>query len=92
MTDEELELLSVKIEKWKPLARKLYFMEAEIDEFDFRHNGSEKAFAMLLAWKQRNGADATYRVLHDALWCPHINRKDLADTFCFYASSSLVST
>ena len=92
MSDYELEHLSVKIEKWKPLARKLYFMEAEIEEFDIRHNGSEKAYAMLLAWKQRNGATATYRVLHEALCHPYINRKDLAYTFCFDASSSLVST
>ena len=92
MTDEELKLLSVKIEKWKPLARKLYFEEAEIKEFDIRHNGSEKAYAMLLAWKQRNGATATYRVLHKALCYRYVNRKDLAYTFCFDASSSLVST
>ena len=92
MSDYELEHLSVKIEKWKPLARRLHFMEAEIAEFDFLHNVSEKAYAMLLAWKQRNGAAATYRVLHNALCDPYINRKDLAYTFCFDASSSLVST
>ena len=92
MSDYELELLSVKIEKWEPLALLLQFSAAEIDEFDFRHNGSEKAYAMLLAWKQRNGATATYRVLHEALCHRYINRKDLAYTFCFDASSSLVST
>ena len=85
--------MSVKIEKWKPLARRLQLVVAEIAEFDFLHKAvDEKAYAMLLAWKQRYGSDATYRVLHDALCHPFVNRKDLAYTFCFDASSSLVST
>lgn len=93
MPDNDLELLSVKIEKWRPLARRLRFEEGEIVKFHSLHDDvSEKAFAMLLAWKQRDGAAATYRVLHDALCHPLVNRKDLAYTFCFDASSSLVST
>ena len=85
--------MSVKIKKWKPLARRLQLVVAEIEEFDFARKAvDEKAYAMLLAWKQRNGSDATYRVLHDALCHPFVNRKDLAYTFCFDASSSLVST
>ena len=93
MRDDELEHLSINIDKWKPLAQRLQFVEAEIVEFDFLHEAvDEKAFAMLLSWKRREGAAATYRVLHDALCHPYVNRKDLANKLCLHASSSLVST
>ena len=43
---------------------------------------SEKAYAMLLAWKQRKGLDATYIVLNQALRNKLVNRADLAQEFC----------
>lgn len=44
---------------------------------------SEKAYKMLLRWKQANASGATYRVLHDALCHELADRKDLAERFCF---------
>ena len=68
-TDDELEHLSIKLSiDWRTLGRRLIFHESELQEFDNGHEKiSEKAYAMLLAWKQRAGLDATYRVLNQAL-------------------------
>ena len=43
---------------------------------------SEKAYRMLLKWKEAKGSDATFRVLHDALCHELVNRRDLAEEFC----------
>ena len=80
--DQDLERLSRKIEEWKPLARRLL----ESSELEALHKEnekwSEKAFAMLRKWKQKNGFEATYRCLYDALCHDLVNRKDLAEEFC----------
>ena len=83
-TDDVLEKLSKKVsDDWRTLGRRLSFHEAELQEFDnCRERISEKAYAMLLAWKQRSGLDATYSVLNNAL-CD-VRRRDLAQEFCFY--------
>ena len=94
MSVYELEHLSVKIGNWKPLARRLGFPSVDILEFDQENREfSEKAFAMLIAWKQREGFHATFRVLYDALYHPLVQRRDLAEEFCcIYERSVLVST
>ena len=83
-TDVVLENLSKRISNdWRTLGRRLNFNEAELKEFDNSHEQiSEKAYAMLLAWKQRDGSDATYSVLNQALCDPLVERKDLAQIFC----------
>ena len=93
MSVHELEHLSVKIGNWKPLARRLGFPSVEIFAFDKENRHfSEKAFRMLIAWKQREGSGATYRVLYDALCHPLVQRRDLAEKFCIYERPFLVST
>ena len=81
-SDEDLERLSVKVEKWKPLARRLL----ESSELEALHKDteewSEKAFAMLIKWKRKKGCKATYRCLYDALCDDLVNRRDLAEKFC----------
>ena len=37
---------------------------------------------MLLHWKRREGEEATYLVLHDALCHDLVDRKDLANNIC----------
>ena len=85
-SDEELERLSVKVEKWKPLARRLL----ESSELEALHKDneewSEKAFAMLIKWKRKKGFKATYRCLYDALCHDLVNRTDLAEEFCCICS------
>ena len=85
-TDDVLENLSKKVSNdWRTLGRRLTFHEAELQEFDNIHEEiSEKAYAMLLAWKRRGGSDATYSVLNQALCDTRVKRKDLAQEFCCY--------
>ena len=85
-TNDELEHLSTKISNsWRTLGRRLSFHEAQLKEFDNGHEQiSEKAYAMLSAWKQRYGSDATYIVLSQALCHTLVNRRDLAEEFCCY--------
>ena len=82
----ELQQLSKKVSNdRRTLGRRLNFHEAELQEFDNGHQQiSEKAYAMLLAWKQKGGSAATYSVLNQALCDTCVNRKDLAEEFCCY--------
>ena len=82
--NDELELLSEKIpDHWKKLGRRLAFDEAELRDFHKDNEKvAEKAYAMLIAWKQREGSAATYRVLNKALILAQ--RRDLAKKFCCY--------
>lgn len=80
-TDYEIDCLSFKISRcWLRLGRRLEFTPAQMEGFDY-DNGRvvEKAYSMLLAWKQREGSQATYRVLSEAL-CD-IGRRDLGQEF-----------
>ena len=85
-TDNDLEHLSTKISNdWKTLGRRLSFNEAQLQEFDNGHKKvSEKAYALLLAWKQKGGSNATYSVLKQALCDQRVNRRDLVQQFCCY--------
>ena len=85
-TVDVLEHLSKKVSNdWRTLGRRLNFHEAELQEFDNGHQQiSEKAYAMLLAWKQKGGSAATYSILNQALCDTCVNRKDLAEEFCCY--------
>ena len=93
MGDGDLRYLPIGIREWSTLARRLEFLAGDIEEFDLNNRRfSEKVQRMLIAWKQREGSGATYRVLYDALCDPLVNRRDLAEKFCTYWDSFLVST
>ena len=83
-SDDDLERLSQKIpEHWKQLGRRLKIEEARLTGFHKQYEEySEKAYQMLLHWKRKEGSDATYQVLHDALVHPLVSRKDLAGEIC----------
>ena len=84
-SDEDLEELSQQIGKsWKPLGRRLQFTEAEITTFHKENPDeySEKVYQMLLRWKSRDGKDATYQVLYDALDHKLVKEKRLAEKIC----------
>ena len=83
-TEDELEDLSEKIpDHWKKLGRRLAFDEAELRVFHKDNETiAEKAYAMLIAWKRREGLAATYRVLNKALCDIRVKRRDLAQRFC----------
>ena len=82
---EELgsEIHSRSIYSWKKLARRLEIDEGKINSIDDQEKElSEKAYKMLLFWKQVNGKGATYEVLFKALTDRLVNRPDLATMYC----------
>lgn len=83
-SDEELEWLSQEIaEGWKPLGRRLSIKDSKLTGFHKENEEySEKAYKMLLHWKQREGSNATYQVIHVALCHYLVKRKDLAEELC----------
>ena len=68
---------------WDKLGRRLGFDQARIIAFHKENEKcNEKAFAMLMEWKKREGSAGTYKVLLDAL-CHHlVGCKALAEHFC----------
>ena len=69
--------------KWEELGRCLRFNQAAITGFDEDNRGlKKKAFKMLMAWKQRKGSNATYKVLCDALCDKKVQCTLLAEQFC----------
>jgi len=84
-SNDELEELSQRIaEAWKPLGRRLEIEEGKLTCFHKENEEySEKAFKMLLHWKERDASTATYSVLYDALCHKLVNKKLLAEElFC----------
>jgi len=79
-----LEGLAKKIpENWKPLGRRLSMEDAELDSIHKEEDQCrERAYKMLLKWKQAGGKAATFSVLYKALCHDLVNRKDLAEQFC----------
>ena len=84
-SDEDLEKLSQQIGKsWKPLGRRLKFKEADLTAFHKENPDeyTEKAYQMLLRWKSRDGKEATYLVLYEALDHELVQQKLLAENIC----------
>ena len=83
-TDDELEDLSQKIpDHWKTPGRRLTFDKAELEAFDKDNDKiADKAYAMLMNWKEREGSAPTYCVLNKALCDIRVKRRDLAQRFC----------
>ena len=82
--DRELEELSLKLgEKWKELGSCLGFDHAAMTNLDEDYKKlARKTFSMLLAWKQKEGCEATYTVLYNALCDKLVKCKLLAENFC----------
>ena len=81
--EEILYKLAIEIPKeWKDLGRRLHgYHEPTLDTIDKeKEEWSEKAYSMLLKWKNAYGSDATFRVLYDALCDTGL--KLLAEKFC----------
>lgn len=83
--NDDLEGLANEIiNEWKKLGRRLMEnADAVLYAIDKRNEEeNEKAYKMLLKWKQSEGSCATFRVLHDALCHDFVNRRDLAEKYC----------
>ena len=83
-SEEELEYIATFIgASWKLLGRRLGIGEGQLTGFHEDYEElSEKAYQMLLHWKQNRAAGATYQVLFDALTHELVGRRDLAERFC----------
>ena len=83
-SDEELECLSRELAgKWKTLGRRLGFNESRIEGFDEpKKELEEKAYKMLMTWKEKVGCEATYKVLYDKLCHKLVECKRLAQQYC----------
>jgi len=84
-SDEDLEGLSRRIgQSWKPLGRRLNFKEAQLTAFHKENEEySEKAYQMLMRWKEMEGSAATHQVLNDALCHQFVGERALAEEFCY---------
>ncbi|PFX19700.1 Nephrocystin-3 [Stylophora pistillata] len=82
-SNEDLEWLSQRIAQgWKPLGRRLDIKEEKLTAFHKENEEyTEKAYKMLLHWKQKTGSAATFEIMYNALCHECVNRKDLAETF-----------
>ena len=78
--------LSNSISKgWRKLGRLLGIREEDLDDIDERgRDFCERAYQMLRLWKEKNASNATYRFLCQALCHEYLNRRDLAEYFCFF--------
>ena len=75
--------IHAKRKSWVKLARRLGIEESKIIAIDANEEElSEKAYKMLLQWKQANGRRATYEVLFEALDHKLVDRIDLAIKYC----------
>ncbi|PFX20310.1 putative serine/threonine-protein kinase pats1 [Stylophora pistillata] len=82
--EDELEELGYEIgEDWMVLGRRLGVTKPEIQNLKQQPDKlAERAYQMLLKWKQTKGCDATYQALNDALLHRFVQRKDLAERIC----------
>ena len=72
------------VAEWKWLGRLLLDNDEAALKAIHKENEecSEKAYQMLLKWKQAKGSGATFGVLHEALCDSVVDRQDLAEEFC----------
>lgn len=82
-TGEELEKIGSEIaEKWMILGRRLGVNDSKLKDIEQAHTSlCERAYQMLLHWKQKESSDATYQVLSCALRHKLVQRTDLAEKF-----------
>ena len=86
-SDGDLEMLSQELKNWKAVGRRLKIEDARLTVFDQENRKwSKKVYEMLLHWKTKNGSDATYMVLHNALCHPLVSRRDLAEKLWAYSN------
>ncbi|XP_027046688.1 uncharacterized protein LOC113674409 [Pocillopora damicornis] len=84
-SDDELEYLASKLsDLWKKLGRRLKIPEPKLDDLNKLNEAlSEKGYKMLRHWQEVNGSAATYEILGHALLDRLVNRRDLAEEFCY---------
>ena len=70
--------IAIKISDWKSCAAFLEFSDQDIDDIADEHRGNrQQRIAMLRQWDEKNGREATYLRLTEAL--AKIGRRDLVE-------------
>lgn len=69
---------------WKKLGRELKVKNPKLSQLDVDHqqDSYEKAFQMLLHWRQTKDNQATYQMLYSALTSTVVGRNDLGKKYC----------
>ena len=74
-------------DKWDALGRRLGFDRAMLIAFDRDYgNLFDKAFNMLMDWKQKEGSAATFQAIYDALCHPFVDCRGLVEHICCVGS------
>ncbi|KAJ7380902.1 hypothetical protein OS493_004485 [Desmophyllum pertusum] len=84
-TDQELQRLAEEIpEDWKRIGRAVGLKEKhlKIIEIDHADDVCERALATLYKWQEKQGQEATYERLAQALDDELVQRRDLVEIFC----------
>ena len=83
-SDDDLEQISLMLgDNWEKVGRRLGFRQARITAYHKENEKlSEKAFMMLMDWKESKGSDATYQDLYDALCHRFVKCKHIAEGVC----------
>lgn len=83
--DNELHELAFHVSPfWKILGRELKVEESKLAqlEVDYQQDTYEKAYQMLLHWRQKRDDQATYQILFNALTSEVVGRNDLGKKYC----------
>ncbi|XP_027053830.1 uncharacterized protein LOC113680972 [Pocillopora damicornis] len=82
--DDHMGLSNSISEDWRRLGLLLGIRVEDLDNIDQRRRDYfDKAHQMLRLWMEKNASNATYRFLCQALCHQCLNRRDLAERFCF---------
>jgi len=83
--DDELHELANDVSPfWKKLGRELKVKNPKLSQLDVDHqqDSYEKAFQMLLHWRETRDSQATYQMLYSALTSTVVGRNDLGKKYC----------
>ena len=69
---------------WKKLGRQLKIKDLKLSQLDEDHqqDAYEKAYQMLLHWRETRLDQATYQMLYNALTSDVVGRNDLGKNYC----------
>ena len=69
---------------WKKLGRAFKIKESKLSQLDVNHqqDAYEKAYQMLLHWRETRNNQATYHILYNALTSTVVSRNDLGKKYC----------
>ena len=86
--ENELHALANDVSQfWKKLGRELRVAESKLSQLDvgLQQDVYEKAYQMLLHWRETRDDQATYQILYSALTSTVVGRNDLGKKYCCWS-------